>query len=444
MKNTILQDTKYDSYTCIAILQNGIMNEKYIYTKDVKGYLSNFVFNNKCDYYISSNTFKIIKPKREKKNIYSLRNIVIDIDCHDPDMNDWDRLQLLSDLNYYATEAPLKPSMTVLTGRGIQVWFSLQETPGGFLWLYNDIVVRLLDYYKNLIQSHTELQGLQVDNCSKNAAGLFRLVGSYNTKSFSKVEILKNNNILYDLTELCNILPLSDEEKQRNKQKQERAKRQTLTEAEISEVKGQAGSNIHLNRNRFLNYLIKKRPQDIGMRDKYLFLYYNNAVQINKNTAKNTVISLNNTFSQALPTEEVEKIFNYVDNHGFLKFRNETFLEWLDCDSKEIAVFMKCFRSQHTHLKQREENKKMNELNKNDRNKQIVALKKQGKTHKEIAETLKIHKNTVCNVLKSNNFVDDRLAKIKDYQDRGFSITEISKQMGISRQSIYNLLKKEQ
>ena len=81
-------------------------------------------------------------------------------------------------------------------------------------------------------------------------------------------------------------------------------------------------------------------------------------------------------------------------------------------------------------------------MSKDERNAKILEMKKAGKTHIEITETLGIGINTITRVLKANSKNIDRKAKIEEYRAKGLKVDEICKLIGISKQTYYNILKK--
>lgn len=165
-----------------------------------------------CYYYITANT-TVRHRSRAEKNLFSINNIVLDFDIHTR-MNQHDREELLEafvwylkrDLFYYTSG--LSPNVIHYTGRGVQLWWHIEETSGELDFLYRLVVGLLLDRISDLLNEYPTLQKtIEVDRvASKNIIGLYRLFDTYNTHTRTKTqtEILHYNS--YDLNTLFQLL----------------------------------------------------------------------------------------------------------------------------------------------------------------------------------------------------------------------------------------------
>lgn len=447
--------TNYKSYTCVAYYKDGKMTEKYIYTKDIVDFIESSHLKDGCDWYISANTFKIKSPKRSKENLFSYRNFVIDIDFHTKVLSD-DDYQTIEEFiieEFNCSGKPYSPSTVVATGRGFQLWYTIEETSNRLGWMYDIVANRLLENVKNRLSDisdkflkdtgSTLFIGFEADRCSLNSAGLFHLMNTVNQKNGRKalgVSFGKYNENDYTLTELLNGLPETEKEKREQELKNEKAKEIKLTKKEVDELKDSIGNDFRENRLKFLKYLAKSRKSIIGCRDKLLFLYYNYAKQIYRgNIAKKITELFNQSFAEPLPYKELKKIFGYIDRKIFLKFRNTTFLEFLDCSPKETKLFTAGFTVHHGKQNSERNN---NKLAKEERDKKILKMKKEGKNNTCIAYVLGITTKTVQASLKKQNYVDERKAQIEKYKENGMKVAQIIVMMGISKKTYYNILKK--
>ena len=80
------------------------------------------------DYYIMANTNCGVSRKAE--GLFTLQNIVIDIDCHNTEVSPWERDDIFEKLSWRLaeekdTDIPSRTSI-VWTGRGLQHWWALR------------------------------------------------------------------------------------------------------------------------------------------------------------------------------------------------------------------------------------------------------------------------------------------------------------------------------
>ncbi len=100
------------------------------------------------------------------------------------------------------------PNVVHLTGRGLQFWWHLEEASKKLLWLYEQFTNNIILLIENFLQDNTELQRVvEIDYvASRNPAGLFRLFGTFNSKTGhqSSYEIIHRDS--YDLNKLKDAL----------------------------------------------------------------------------------------------------------------------------------------------------------------------------------------------------------------------------------------------
>ncbi len=420
-------NSEYNSVVCLGYHNtgtDGIYTIGYIPVSEVKA--DKLKFNKFRDYYITANTLK--KRDRRAENLFSLKNIVIDIDCHDPEITKQEREELLEDFlwrMYRDCEIP-EPNIIHETGRGLQLWWCLNEVSGSLLFLYKQTAQKLMNRLNALKNEYEDFEALDIDSASKNAVGFFRLFGSYNSKTEAQGVITIKRDSRYDLNELLRGIEVIEED--------------PVPEKLVAVNTGVSGQYIALNHKRadFIKWLIKSRKAPAGTetRDKLLFLFYNAAVQfMSPEMAQGATKQVNQSFKQ--PLDKLDYIFNYIDQKGFLKFKLETWFEFLELSEEERRKYiMQESKSNYTRDLKRK-------LAKEKRNQQILNLKKEGKTNIEIAEALNIGRNTVSRVINSNTPKIDKKAKIQEYRAKGLKIDEIIKLLGISKQTYYNILKKD-
>lgn len=189
----------------------GVMPLKSCRITKLKEYLKEMHVSNRLDYYLTANT--VTAGKRQLSFLFSLNNIVIDIDCHDDRIKAQDKGALVEAFIWrakhdYWNEATLpKPNSIVRTGRGVQLWWAIKPCAVETVWYYDQIKSVFLKYFTDMLNKHEELDGLSVDiSSSKNNVGYFRLPCTYNTgaRKYSSLEILHRE--LYSTQNLFEVI----------------------------------------------------------------------------------------------------------------------------------------------------------------------------------------------------------------------------------------------
>ena len=415
-------ESDYNSVICIGKHkqgQDGIITHAYIPSSKID--INKINIKTDSDFYITANT--LTRKDRKTENLFSLKNIVIDIDCHNSELDDYDRNELLEDFLFRIKRDLELPQFNIVhfTGRGLQLWYCLEEIAGVWSFLYKDTVEKIIDTLETLKEEYPDFEQLNIDGISKNLVGFFRLFETYNTKTGRKSIVEIQNYVKYDLSELHQSIP--------------RIRKNTQNIALQTNIQH---DYIALNHKRidFIKWLIAYRNAPVGSetRDKLLLLFYNACVQVmSREMAQAYTLKLNKEFK--IPLERTENIFTYIDQKGFLNFKNDTFCMFLELNENERHKYMEQKGSHYTR-------DKMRKLAKEERNRRILQLKKEGKTNIEIAQILHIARNTVSTFLNKNTPKIDKKAKIIEYREKGLKVDEICKILAISKQTYYNILKR--
>ena len=415
-------ESDYNSVICIGKHkqgQDGIITHAYIPSSKID--INKINIKTDSDFYITANT--LTRKDRKTENLFSLKNIVIDIDCHNSELDDYDRNELLEDFLFRIKRDLELPQFNIVhfTGRGLQLWYCLEEIAGVWSFLYKDTVEKIIDTLETLKEEYPDFEQLNIDGISKNLVGFFRLFETYNTKTGRKSIVEIQNYVKYDLSELNQSIP-----------RVKKFAQNTSLQANIQ------NDYIALNHKRidFIKWLIAYRNAPVGSetRDKLLLLFYNACVQVmSREMAQAYTLKLNKEFK--IPLERTENIFTYIDQKGFLNFKNDTFCMFLELNENERHKYMEQKGSHYTR-------DKMRKLAKEERNRRILQLKKEGKTNIEIAQILHIARNTVSTFLNKNTPKIDKKAKIIEYREKGLKVDEICKILAISKQTYYNILKR--
>ncbi|WP_035185834.1 replication protein, partial [Alteribacter aurantiacus] len=240
------------------------------------------------DVYFSQNTF--FKPQRNIENIRQLRSLYIDLDFYlfnyEPD---W----ILGKLEYeYFGQAVPEPNILIFSGQGLVL-----------IWLLEPIPQQALPLWQ-AVQNHFlgTLKTLGGDEKASDAARVFRIAGSINSKNGEMVKAEYRHDYRYVLRDLQHdYLPDLTPEIQPGVKKRGRKKKVAHLFTTYK---------LHYARLLDLVKLVEMRSYDVtGYRETICFLYrywlccYTNAPA----EALNQTQTLNLQFREPLPLKEVER-----------------------------------------------------------------------------------------------------------------------------------------
>lgn len=168
--------------------------------------------SSRLDYYITANAFSGIK--REAEGLFALHNIVIDVDCHGEDVDESpaelaQTFVWLCSRDLWTTGIMPEPNSVVMTGRGVQLWWAIDPISAKLEWIYRRIQRWIMDTMEDLIdENERRLQGLSIDRgASSNLAGWFRLPVTYNTVAKRWGSLKIRNERRYSHQELLDAIP---------------------------------------------------------------------------------------------------------------------------------------------------------------------------------------------------------------------------------------------
>lgn len=321
-----------------------------------------------CDYYITANT--TIADKRQKAYLLSYNNIVIDVDCHS-DEEPADLRELAIDTLIDKLQGLDIPAPTVIhrTGRGIQLWYHIEQISAKLFFLYEkacDLLCSALEYI--IAENPTACGCLSVDRgASLNAVGLFRLFGSYNTKTNTKTEYITTDNIytihsLLSQLQACEDIPAPAPAKSESKR--------VIHCFDCNYI------NLNKGRINVLEHLFSEQDGE-GMRELILFLYYNSCFQVYEPAqAESLTRKLNSSISTPLPSSELAHIFCCIDKK-YYKYKQKTFCQVLGITQEYFSEYS------NPRANEREKCR----MDKQKRKEMAETLKASGRyTNKEIAE----------------------------------------------------------
>lgn len=353
--------------------------------------------------YISVNTF--YKTYRRIEYLKELQAAFIDLDTYNTEFN---KNQIIMNLqeNFYNKSIPI-PSLTIDSGRGLTLMWLINKVPYKALPLWNAIQEYLYE----------QLKEFGADKKALDCTRVLRVVGSINTKSNTRVEVIDSYDYVYDLREIqSEFLP----ELEPKKKKKGRPKKTVFVHRERS---------LYHARIQDITKLCELREYDLrGHRELILFLYRYYLCYFLNDTEKalNDTLELNAMFRPPLPqneavstTRSAERV--YENKNKDYKYKNDTLIELLDISEIEQQQMVTIIGKEEYKRRKNIRDKKY------QKKKYDKQLKKEGKTRKTVE-------------------IAERRAKIKSLIDQGFKQSNIIKQLDISKMTYIrdrNYLKKK-
>lgn len=370
------------------------------------------------DIYISSNTY--YKPQRSTSYIRQFRALYIDLD-----LKEYEKAETVYMVYFLAYENKIPmPSMIVDSGRGIHLYWKIQNAPYGAMWTWQE----LEDYLYN------QLKDLGADIQATDGARVLRLPNTVNSKINEECKVLVVNDdieySMYDLRE--KYLNYSTKSYQLEfEQTKEIKKKKTNTIARLFN-----SYTLHLSRIEDMETLCKLRNYNVeGYRNFILhcYAYWKGIYTRDIEELEKEIIEFNNSFKKPLKESEVKAIIRCIpkaiakfveyeqgvrtgqakrvtkgmkDKGGYW-YKNQTLIERLNItldEQKQMKTIIsqeeKYRRNNIKRTPRNEEGLTQKQSKIKELKEQIMNLRKAGKTIREIAEKLNISKSKV-----------DRLAK---------------------------------
>ena len=416
-----LYDESTDGYIQILKLNDDKNGDKTIKIYNTKNDgLRDIVeeLHNKEDVFLAPNTMYL--PKRRVENIRQFRALFQDIDCESLGFEKAETVYMIW-LLYYEGKIP-KPTMVTDSGRGVHLYWRIQNAPYGALNTWQE----LQDYI------YYNLKHLGADRKATDGARVLRLPGTINSKCDTNCEVLYiDNDVEYSMYELreeyLNYAPRTHQ----------------LQMQQVKKIDNKVISNrffnsysLHMERANDLETLCRLREYNMtGYRNMAVHCYaYWKGIYIRDNyELENIVIEFNNAFTEPLKEIEVQAVLRCIpkaidkfiayeqgirsgeskrvskgmrDKEGYW-YKNETLIDRLGITSKE-QKYMKTiigldekYRRNNERRTPRNENgltKKQQELQ--DLKKKILELKEQGLSNRAIGREFNISEGKVRSTLK--------------------------------------------
>lgn len=289
------------------------------------------------DVFFSQNTF--YKPLRRIETIRQLRTLYIDLDCYQLDFPpEWVLGKL--ELESFNEELP-EPNLVIFSGRGLVLIWLIDPVPYQALPLWQAVQNHFLD----------KLSDLGADSKSVDAARIFRLAGSVNTKNGVQVDVEYRHGYRYVLREIQDEYLPELKPYVNPKRKAKRGRPPKV--AQLFNT-----YRLHCTRLKDIVTLVRLRDGAVtNYRETILFLYryWSCCVMQDKVEALRHTLDFNEEFTEPLPEREVitatrsaEKAWeakNSEEANTIAKLKgypgagynitNKKLIEWLDITEEE-------------------------------------------------------------------------------------------------------------
>lgn len=273
-----------DGYITLARRNDdGRFEQQHYRPDEINALLSEWIGE---DVYFSQNTF--YKPVRRVENVRQLRAIYVDVDHYLLNFSpDWVIGNM--ELELFGDRVP-DPNLIINSGRGFVVVWLIEPVPGKLalpLW--------------QAVEQHfsKQFERLGGDLKATDAARVFRIAGSVNSKNGSEVRVDYRHPHRYELRQLqADYLPELDPKRERKQGRPSKVVHLLKT------------YNLHYARLRDLSKLVQIRGFDVvGYRETLCFLYryWSCCFLSDEEEALRQTLEFNAEFLDPLPAREVEK-----------------------------------------------------------------------------------------------------------------------------------------
>lgn len=358
-------------------------------------------FPKDVDIYICANSMKF-GFKRTIDSLVNIQNLVIDIDSHDSDLS-------IDELNEHILEFEekllaklvLKPNLINRTGRGMHLWFCIEPCYVALSKICLSVIDMLCSHITEIMTEVGETT-LSIDKASSiKLNGLFRLPYTYNTKAKRWSECSPIHDEYPNVNDMRKkLLSCGYKSDYFVDYKGKTKWRGTTTKPKIKSAKYKFSSKINTNdytpclihRKMFLERVIELRGGMIGTRDILLFALYATVIWLyDREDAQAYCEDVNRTFAEPLEISKLWEIFREVDRKRY-KFTVVKFLDFINATDDERALYAISKRK----LQQRERQQK-----KAERNRRVKELYEQGVSIVAISKELNVSRPTIYKILAS-------------------------------------------
>lgn len=418
-----------------------------------------------ADYYITANMISGVKRRAEE--LFSLHNLVIDLDCHGMLRSKWELEESVWRILRDLPSEMEHPSSVVYTGRGVQFWWALKPLHVKCKSYYDEVKEHYLVELRHLLEENpSEFEGFQVDEgASQNGVGYFRLPGTFNSKVGELVTVeFSEQPSVYVLQDLVAGVKRRKEslfrERKWEKSQQIQGKKEgiTWTNPENQEDFLYGTSELYILKNYYtlgffrMKQLIQLRLlrcRHVGEeeRNNFCFLAYNAMLPgLGPEKSWEKLLWFNQGFQNPMTEKELEVVIYAAKAKGGYKYSNEKVIEFLSITPEEqekIGLFVyRGMGESYQRISSNPSRKASRQLVKENRNQQIIQLHKKGHNNLKIAEILGISHVTVGKILGETRQKEQEELKMKaiKLREEHKNIRDIALLLGCSYSKIQRCL----
>lgn len=399
----IYRETKYGSHFPLAY-NDKTVGERFvgyagaICNQDEQYDFFDEPFPQDVDIYICANGMKT-PFKRGIDNLINIQNLVIDIDSHDSKLTIDELNEHIEKFEKKLTKKLIvKPNLINRTGRGIHLWYFLEPCHSSLSKICLSVIDMLCTHISEIMAELNETE-LTIDKASSiKLNGLFRLPYSYNTKAKRWSECTMLHEDLQDINKFRKKLLRKGYKSDYFVDYSGKTKKKSGTK-KINAGKYRFSPKINTNdytpclihRKKFMEHLFQTRDGKTGSRDLMIFAMYATLIQLMEiEDAQARCKELNDYFEEPLSHSKLYEIFKDVDKKRY-KFTVQRFLDLINATDEERAWYHK------------------------------QSAKEQAKKERHEAK-------------------ERRDNKVKELYAKGYSIVAISKELHLSRPTIYKII----
>lgn len=400
----IYRDTEYSSHFPLAY-NDKTVGERFvgyvgaICNKDEEYTPFDEPFPQDVDIYICANDMKT-PYKRGIDNLINVQNLVIDIDSHDSTLS-------IEELNEHIEKFEkklikqliVKPNLINRTGRGMQLWYFLEPCHVSLSKICLSVIDMLCTHISEIMKELNETE-LTIDKASSiKLNGLFRLPYTYNTKAKRWSECTMLHEDLQDINKFrkkllkkgytsAYFVDYSGKTKKKNGAKKINAGKYRFS----PKINTNDYTPCLMHRKIFMEHLFKTRDGKIGSRDLMIFAMYSTLIGLmDRDYAQAYCTELNDIFEEPLPYSKLYEIFKDVDRKRY-KFTVNRFLDLINATDEERAWYHK--------LSVKEERKKARHKAKEEQNNKVKELYAQGYSIVAISKEMNLSRPTIYKIIQ--------------------------------------------
>lgn len=428
----------------------------------IENFISTMFIRRDYDYYITANTVSGVK--RQKEGLFSLQNIVIDIDNHSEDLTylHYSIEDLLWRLNRDLPDEMPRPTSIVETGRGVQLWWNILPVHAKCKPFFDEVRDEFIRQIQLVIKEYSENSNIfsilgcfAVDNtASCNDVGYFRLPFTYNTKvGMPTLATISENPELFILQDLVKIVKKLKTETLNTSHtipntapilsQDDKDLIQRFNDSEIYILKNV--NTLCYFRMKQLISLRKIRNCQVSLetRNNLNFMVYNTLLPVMSELMALEKLSMfNKEFKEPMTNSELQGVIVSAKDKGGYKYSNIKMIEFLQITPEEqdkIGLYASKSENTMSRFSHNPARDAQRALSKESRNFKIQEMSKKGLSFTAISKELGISVSTVSIALNGVKHIDIEKENVIKLIKKGHTTQEILKQTSLSLSTIKRL-----